>query len=65
MRKFKSVKEAQRFLNTHAAVYNLFTLGCHLVSAETYRLFGFRSFASWKKSSGGLGLDLYKILYLE
>ena len=36
IRKFKSVKQAQRFLNVHAAVYNLFNLGRHLVSAETY-----------------------------
>ena len=27
MRKFKSVKQAQRFLNVHAAVYSLFNLG--------------------------------------
>jgi hypothetical protein len=26
MRKFKSTRQAQRFLNAHAAVYNLFTL---------------------------------------
>ncbi len=48
MRKFKSMKQAQRFLNTHAAVYNLFNLGRHFVSAETYRYFRLRSFASWK-----------------
>ena len=48
MRKFKSVKQAQRFLDVHAAVYNLFNLGRHLVSAETYRYFRLRSFASWK-----------------
>ena len=47
MRKFKSVKQAQRFLNTHAAVYNLFILRRHLVSAESYRLLRMRSFASW------------------
>jgi len=49
MRKFKSVVQAQRFLNTHAAVYNLFNLGRHLVSAENYRIFRHRSFASWEK----------------
>jgi putative transposase len=49
MRKFKSVEQAQRFLNTHAAVYNLFNLGRHLVSAENYRYFRLRSFASWEK----------------
>ena len=48
---FKSVKQAQRFLNTHAAVYNLFNLGRHLVSAETYRYFRLRSFASWKNAA--------------
>jgi putative transposase len=39
MRKFKSMHQAQRFLGVHAAVYNLFNLGRHLVSAENYRLF--------------------------
>ena len=36
---FRFGVHAQRFLNVHAAVYNLFNLGCHLVSAETYRYF--------------------------
>ena len=51
MRKFKSVKQAHRFLNVHAAVYNLFNLGRHLVSAETYRFFRLRSFASWRNAA--------------
>jgi putative transposase len=51
MRRFKSVKQAQRFLNIHAAVYNLFNLGRHLVAAETYRYFRLRSFASWKNAA--------------
>ena len=50
MRKFKSVEQAQRFLNTHAAVYNLFNLGRHLVSAKNYRYFRHRAFASWKNA---------------
>ena len=37
MRRFKSPKQAQRFLSAHAAVYNLFNLGRHLVRAEHYR----------------------------
>ena len=37
MRRFKSVKQAQRFLGAHAAVSNLFNLGRHLVRAEHYR----------------------------
>jgi len=36
-RKFKSVRQAQRFLGAHAAVQNLFNLGRHLVSANYYR----------------------------
>ena len=51
MRRFKSMKQAQRFLNAHAAVYNLFNLGRHLVSAETYRYFRLRSFASWENAA--------------
>jgi putative transposase len=47
MRRFKSVHQAQRFLSTHAAVYNHFNLGRHLVSAKHYRVFRQRAFASW------------------
>ena len=37
MRKFKSARQAQRFLGVHAAVSNLFNLGRHLIGAEHYR----------------------------
>jgi len=47
MRRFKSMKQAQRFLTVHAAVYNLFNLGRHHVSAKNYRFFRLRAFASW------------------
>ena len=50
MRRFKSVVQAQRFLGVHAAVYNLFNLGRHLISARHYRLFRLRAFASWKSA---------------
>ncbi|MBT3832645.1 MAG: IS6 family transposase [Gammaproteobacteria bacterium] len=50
IRKFKFMKQTQRFLSTHAAVYNFFNLGRHLVSAETYRLFRLCSLASWKNA---------------
>ena len=43
MRKFKSASQSQRFLGTHSAVYNLFNLGRHLISAEHYRMFRARS----------------------
>ena len=46
MRKLKSMEQAQRFLSAHAAVYNLFNLGRHLVSAENYRFFRQRAFVS-------------------
>ena len=47
MRRFKSTQQAQRFLTFHAAVYNLFNLGRHLVSAKNYRFFRLRACASW------------------
>jgi len=47
MRNFKSIIQAQRFLGVHAAVYNLFNLGRHLIPAKNYRLFRLRAFASW------------------
>ncbi len=50
MRRFKSVRQAQRFLGAHAAVSNLFNLGRHLISASHYRLFRLRAFASWKSA---------------
>lgn len=48
MRRFKSMQQAQRFLSVHAAVYNLFNLGRHLVSAEHYRRLRQCAFVSWK-----------------
>jgi transposase-like protein len=47
MRKFKSTGQAQRFLNTHAAVYNLFNLGRHLTKAKYYRKFRESAFERW------------------
>ena len=48
MRCFKSSRQAQRFLGVHAAVYNLFNLGRHSVSAKNYRILRSRAFASWQ-----------------
>ncbi len=47
-RRFKSAHQAQRFLNVHAAVCNLFDLGHHLVSAKHYHQLREFAFASWK-----------------
>jgi len=50
MRKFKSMHHAQRFLGARAAIYNLFNLGRHLVSAEINRYFWLPAFTSWDKA---------------
>ena len=47
MRRFKTVKQAQRFLGVHAAIYNLFNLGRHLVSADHYRNLRTSAFNDW------------------
>jgi putative transposase len=47
MRRYKSIIQAQRFLGVHSAVYNLFNLGRHLISAKNYRLLRMRAFTSW------------------
>ena len=49
-RKFKSVKQAQRFLGAHAAVSNLFNLGRHLVRAEHYRALRVSAFTEWERA---------------
>jgi putative transposase len=54
MRKFKSMEQAQLFLNAHAAVHNLFNLGRHLVSAKNYRYFRLRAFCVFGKGSGDI-----------
>jgi putative transposase len=51
MRRFKSIVQAQRFLGVHAAVYNLFNLGRHLISAKNYRQLRQRAFTSWKSAA--------------
>jgi putative transposase len=47
MRRFKSIKQAQRFLESHAAVYNLFNLHRHSLCRRYFKLFRLRSFATW------------------
>ena len=49
MRKFKSVRQAQRFLGAHAAVSNLFNLGRHLVGAQHYRDLRVSAFNEWSR----------------
>ena len=47
MRRFKSVRQAQRFLGVHSAAHNLFKLGRGLISAQHYRLFRQNAFGAW------------------
>ena len=47
MRRFKSFRQAQRFVSAHAAVSNLFNLGRHLVRAEHYRNLRVSAFTEW------------------
>jgi putative transposase len=50
MRKFKSIKQAQRFLGAHAAVSNPFNLGRHKVRAQHYRDLRVSAFAEWSRA---------------
>ena len=51
MRGFKSDGQAQRLLDVHAAIYNVFNLGRHLVRACHYRILRDRAFATWKRAA--------------
>jgi putative transposase len=51
MRGFKSARSAQRFLDVHAVVGNLFRLGRHLVRAAHYREFRLRAFLSRQQAT--------------
>jgi len=51
MRRFKSVRQAQRFLGAHAAIYNLFNHGRHLVRAGHYRNLREGAFAEWSRAA--------------
>ena len=50
MRRFKSTRQAQRFVTAHAAVSNLFNLGRHLVRVQHYRDLRVSAFAEWNKA---------------
>ncbi len=47
MQGFKSRGSAQRFLSTHAAVYNTFNVQRHLTSARTHRTFRAAAMETW------------------
>jgi transposase-like protein len=50
MLNFKSRNSAQRFLETHAAIYNVFHVQRHMISRPTLRIFRARSDSAWSKA---------------
>ena len=48
MQRFKSAASVQRFLSTHAAVYNLFNTQRHLISRRTLRIYRAQAMATWQ-----------------
>src|SRR5262245_49589816 len=52
MRRFKSMRHAQRFLSTHAAVSNHFRPCRHRLRAKHYREMMHRRFADWRAITG-------------
>lgn len=49
--RFKSQGSAQRFLSTHAAIYNTFNIQPHLISRPTLRFFRQRAFQAWEAAA--------------
>jgi transposase-like protein len=47
MQGFKNAGSAQRFLSSHAAVYNTFNVQRHLTSARTHRTFRAAAMETW------------------
>ena len=48
MQRFKSARSAQRFLSTHATVYNTFNVQRHLISRRTLRQFRNHAMDLWQ-----------------
>ena len=48
MQRFKSPGSAQKFLSTHAAVYNTFNVQRHLTSAQTHRTLRAAAMDTWR-----------------
>ena len=48
MQRFKSPGSAQRFLSSHAAVYNTFNVQRHLTSAQTHRTLRAAAMDTWR-----------------
>ena len=55
MQGFRSPAGAQRFLSSHAAVYNTFTVCRHLTTAKTHRSLRDEAFATWRDAVRAAG----------
>ncbi len=51
MKRFKSPGSAQRFLSTHAAIYNTFYTQRHLISRKTLRQFRAEATEQWRQAA--------------
>jgi putative transposase len=51
MQRFKSPGSAQKFLSTHAAVYNTFNVQRHLTSAQTHRVLRAVAMNTWQDAA--------------
>jgi putative transposase len=49
MQRFKSSRSAQKFLSTHAAVFNTFNVQRHLTSAKTHRTLRTAAMSTWRE----------------
>ncbi|CAO3360604.1 IS6 family transposase [Azospirillum palustre] len=52
MKRFKSSRQAQRFLSIHSRIHNHFQLRRHLISASEYRTARARALAGWREVTG-------------
>ena len=50
MQRFKSAGSAQKFLSTHAAVYNTFNAQRHLTSAQSHRVLRAAAMTTWREA---------------
>jgi putative transposase len=49
MQRLKSARSAQKFLSTHAAVYNIFNVQRHLISAQSHRVLRAAAMTTWRE----------------
>jgi hypothetical protein len=47
MQRFKSARSAQKFFSAHAAVYNIFNVQRHLISAQSHRMLRAAAMTTW------------------